>query len=143
MIEIDDQKELKQHEYRVCRHLGHMMKFDEQINGLFGIRGIVGFAFISPEYWWPIDKLDQAKRVFNEYTKSCIGIELFPYQQKLLLDSQSAREISYYIFNKTYLKECRFYKKYKGLKRPKCNKGFGCESCWDKYVETQTTRRLK
>lgn len=134
MIDIENQKELEEHETRVCKHLAKFIKFDVDLSKMrFNLGPELAFMFVSSEYWWPIDKLDQAKKVLSEYKKTL--------PRGLNLDHlKTAREISYYVFNQTYLKQCQFYKKYKGLKRPKCNNGLGCDRCWNKYLEQKARR---
>jgi hypothetical protein len=31
------------------------------------------------------------------------------------------------------MKKCRSYEKYQGKVAPKCNKGDGCEACWERF----------
>ncbi len=31
------------------------------------------------------------------------------------------------------MKKCKYSKKYKGLYPPRCDDGFGCDACWEKW----------
>lgn len=41
----------------------------------------------------------------------------------------------------TLMKQCKNFKKYKGIRKPKCNKGEGCDACLKLYHINQSKKQ--